>query len=104
MTTIAAARIRTLPLALALAALCLSGYIKNIATNALADALSGTGGSFGKDDDPKLVEDALPFALKTMESVLESQPEHRGLLTATSAAFTQYAYGFLRADADVLEA
>jgi hypothetical protein len=84
-------------------AACLSGCIKNIATGALADALSGTGGSFGRDDDPELIADALPFALKTMESLLPSQPEHKGLLAATAGGFTQYAYGFLLERADSLE-
>ena len=80
-----------------------TGCIKNIATNALADALSGTGGTYSKDDDPELIADALPFALKTMESVLEAQPEHRGLLAATSAGFTQYSYGFLKEEAEDIE-
>jgi hypothetical protein len=84
-------------------ALALGGCFRGAATGALADALSGTGGAYSRDDDPELVEDALPFALKTMESVIPEQPEHRGLLAATAGGFTQYAYGFLKEKADAIE-
>ena len=94
---------RFLAAVLALALTGLGAGCASIASNAVADALSGTGTSFGRDDDPELVEDALPFALKTMEAVSDSTPRHVGLLTAMTAAFTEYAYGFLRADAERLE-
>lgn len=90
-------------LALATALVLLtSGCFKSFATNLVADALSGPG-TLGHDDDPELVRDAAPFGLKTMESVLESQPEHVGLLTTLAAGFTQYGYAFVQQDADVLE-
>lgn len=87
---------------LALVVLASSGCIKSIATNALADALSGPG-NLGSDDDPELVRDAAPFGLKTMESVLDAQPEHVGLLTSLASGFTQYAYAFVQQDADAAE-
>jgi predicted anti-sigma-YlaC factor YlaD len=37
-----------------------------------------------------------------MESVLAEAPEHRGLLAATCAAFTQFSYAFVQQDADAL--
>jgi hypothetical protein len=89
-------------LLLALVALSASGCIKSIATNALANTLAGPG-NLGSDDDPELVRDAAPFGLKTMESVLEAQPEHVGLLTALTSGFTQYAYAFVQQDADAAE-
>lgn len=79
-----------------------TGCIKSMATGALADALSGPG-NLGSDDDPELVRDAAPFGLKTMESVLEAQPEHVGLLTSLASGFTQYAYAFVQQDADAAE-
>lgn len=85
---------------LALAALGSLAGCASIATGALADALSGSGGSFATDDDPELVGDAIPFALKTMESVLVEQPEHLGLLTALASGFAQYGYAFVEQDAD----
>ena len=53
--------------------------IKKIAVNSLGNALSNGSSTFAKDDDPELVGDAIPFALKTMESLLEISPRHRGL-------------------------
>lgn len=89
-------------LLIALVALASSGCIKSIATGAIADALSGPG-NLGSDDDPELVRDAAPFGLKTMESVLEAQPEHVGLLTSLASGFTQYGYAFVQQDADAAE-
>lgn len=67
-----------------------------------ADTLAGSGATYASDDDPELVEAALPFSLKLMESVLASTPGHRGLLAATCAGFTQYAYAFVQQEADVI--
>lgn len=83
-------------------ALLASGCIRSFATGVVADALSGPG-TLGTDDDPELVRDAAPFGLKTMESVLESQPRHVGLLTALASGFTQYGYAFVAQDADQFE-
>ena len=44
----------------------------------------------------------MPFALKLNESLLASVPKHAPLLLATCSAFTQYAYGFIETEADVL--
>ena len=74
----------------------------SLATGALADALSGSGGGLGRDDDPELVAAAAPFGLKTMESVLVSQPEHLGLLTALAGGFVQYAAAFVAMPADIV--
>ena len=76
--------------------------LERVATNRVADTLAASGTTFASDDDPELIEAALPFSLKLMESVLAEAPEHRGLLVATSAAFTQYAYAFVQQDADAL--
>ena len=64
---------------------------------------SGGGNVFTQDSDPELVRDALPFALKTYESLLAADPTNRDMALATSSAFVQYAIGFLAAEADVLE-
>ncbi len=85
-----------------LVALLSQGCVKQIAVNALADALSGPG-TLGTDDDPELVRDAAPFGLKTMESVFESAPEHVPLITSLTSGFTQYGYAFVTQDADEAE-
>jgi len=72
--------------------------------NRLGDALATSGSGFAADDDPELIRAAAPFSLKLMESLLQETPEHAGLLTATAAGFTEYAYAFVQEDADELEA
>ena len=76
--------------------------IRSIATGALADTFAAQGDAYGRDDDPELVREAVPFALKTMEQVLDAQPRHVGLLTALARGFTQYGYAFVQQDADQL--
>jgi len=88
-----------------LAIACATGCsAKRVAVGAVADALGGSGGgSFSSDEDPELVRDALPFGLKLYETLLESTPEHRGLLVATASGFASYAY-LLQDDASRMEA
>jgi predicted anti-sigma-YlaC factor YlaD len=77
--------------------------IKRIAVNKLGNALAGGGTTFASDDDPELVKAAVPFSLKLMESLLNENPRHEGLLLAACSGFTQYAYAFVQEDADELE-
>lgn len=74
--------------------------ISNKATKMVADTLSAGGTSMTSDNDPELVRDAVPFGLKTYESLLESLPNYVPLLRATCSGFTSYAYGYLATDAD----
>ena len=94
------------PKALSLAVLlaALAPGCRSMATGALADALSSSSGSYGQDDDPELIAAAVPFGLKTMEGVLAEKPDHRGLLTALAAGFTQYGYAFVEQEADTVAA
>jgi len=69
--------------------------IRSLAVNSLADALAESGPVYASDSDPDLVRQALPFALKTFESLLESAPENKDLLVSTCSGFTQYAYAFV---------
>ena len=77
--------------------------LKKTAVNKVGDALSGGGTTFASDDDPELIKAAVPFSLKLMESLLETSPNHRGLLFATSSGFTQYAFAFVQQEADEAE-
>src|SRR5436190_14859686 len=74
-----------------------------MAVNKLGDALAAGGTTFASDDDPELVKAAVPFSLKLMESLLEENPHHKGLLFATASGFTQYAYAFVQQEADESE-
>lgn len=86
-----------------LAAIALTGCsLRTMAVRTVADTLSQSGDTFSSDDDPELVRDAIPFALKTFESLLESLPEHQGLLIASCSGFTQYAYAFVQTEADLV--
>ena len=90
--------------ALALASFVLAGCsINRLAVNKLGDALAGGTSTYATDDDPELVGQALPFALKTIEGLLQSAPEHRGLLLAAASGFTQYSYAFVHSEADYVE-
>jgi len=92
-------------LALTFATLTSGGCsIKKVAITSLGDALAKGGSSYASDEDPELVRDAIPFGLKTVESLLTEAPRHRGLLLAAASGFTQYAYAFIQAEADFLEA
>jgi len=77
--------------------------IRKMAVNSLADALASGGDVFATDEDPQLVRDAVPFALKTYESLLVENPSHEDLLVATARGFTQYAYAFIQRDAELIE-
>jgi hypothetical protein len=76
---------------------------KRYALNSAADALSSTGegGAFARDDDPELVRDAVPFALKTMESLSDQLDDHVGLRLGMARGFTQYAYAFVQQPAEL---
>lgn len=80
-----------------------TGCIKSMAINSLGDALAKGGGTYARDDDPELVRDASAFGLKTIETLLDAEPEHLGLHLAATRNFTQYAFAFLQAEADYIE-
>jgi predicted anti-sigma-YlaC factor YlaD len=75
---------------------------KTYALRQVADAISftGEGSALARDDDPDLVRDAVPFALKTMESLADRLPDHLPLRLAMARGFTQYGYAFVQQDAD----
>lgn len=86
-----------------IAILLLAGCsIKYTVANIVGDTLAGSGGVYASDNDPELIREAIPFGLKTYESLLAVSPEHRGLLLATASGFTVYAY-MLQDDADRLD-
>jgi predicted anti-sigma-YlaC factor YlaD len=91
-------------LALLLGALMVSGCsLQRFAANRLGDALASGSSVYATDNDPELVGAALPFGLKTIESLLLQSPHHRGLLLAATSGFTQYSYAFVQTRADFAE-
>jgi predicted anti-sigma-YlaC factor YlaD len=72
--------------------------------NLIADALTGDGSSdvFTGDQDPQLVGDAIPFAIKMYESLLSANPDHQGLMLTTGSLFIMYANAFVQGPAEML--
>ena len=77
--------------------------IKRMAVNMSGNSVAEGGATFTSDDDPELVEAALPFSLKLMESLLAESPEHRALLTSLASGFARFAYAFVQMRGDEVE-
>ncbi len=78
--------------------------LKRMAVNSLAEALaSGEGTVYSGDDSPYLIKEATPFGLKLMETLLQEVPNNDKLLLALASGFTQYAFAFVKQDADEIE-
>src|SRR5262245_42969145 len=92
---------RSLGLLAAFAALAVlpACSIKKFATKSVANSLTSGPDVYGTDNDPELVREAVPFGLKTLESLLATLPKHEGLLLSACRGYTQYAVGFIAADA-----
>ncbi len=76
--------------------------IKRFVVKGVANSLTSGPDVYGTDDDPELVRDALPFGLKTMESLLAVIPDHEGLLLTLCKGFTEYSYAFVQSEGDLL--
>jgi tetratricopeptide (TPR) repeat protein len=90
---------------LALAAVLLpSCSINKLVINKVSGVLGGSGSGtvFLGDSDPQLVGDAIPFAIKLYETLLDKNPDHPGLIEATGSLFVMYANAFVQGPADML--
>ena len=78
--------------------------INAIATRAVARALSGGDepSVFVTDNDPELIADALPLALKIYDQLIVERPEDPELLLAGGSAYISYANAFLQTPAGML--
>lgn len=78
--------------------------IKKMAMRSVANAMTGEGSSsvFTGDNDPELIADALPFAIKMYETILTSVPNHKGLIIQTGSMYIMYANAFLYSPASML--
>src|SRR5688500_726249 len=77
--------------------------IKTAAVKSVASSLAQGGGTVTSHGDPELIAQAMPFALMLHESLLASVPNHGPLLTTTCSLYTQYAVGFVSAEAEALQ-
>jgi len=79
------------------------GMVNRMAVKSVADTLAEGGDTVTSHDDPDLIAGALPFALMLHESLLASVPTYEPLLTTTCGLYTQYAFGFVAAEAEALQ-
>ena len=79
--------------------------IENMAFKSIAGMLSApdSSGVFTSDDDPVLIGDALPLALKLYEMMLEKDPGNADLMAVTGKNFVMYSGAFVQMPADMLE-
>ncbi len=89
-----------LPLWIFLPACSIKKLAMNQVANALTDPTSST--VFSGDNDPELVGDALPFAIKLYESLMAANPAHHGLKLRTGSLYIMYANAFLQSPALML--
>lgn len=77
--------------------------LEKLAMKKVAGMLSGSSSAdvFSSDNDPDLVGDALPFAIKLYESLLSSLPDHAGLRLRTGSLYIMYANAFVQTPADM---
>lgn len=75
------------------------------AIRSVADMLSSPdgAGAITSDDDPQLIADALPLALKIYEILLAQDPENDELIIATGKNFAMYSGGFVLLPADMMD-
>ena len=92
------------PLSLLCVLLVASGAcsLRSMAVNAIVPTL-GNPAVYLSEEDPELVREALPFLLKTFESLLEASPHHPDALLFACKGFTLYANAFLQTDASAAE-
>ena len=76
--------------------------LRSLAINAMLPALYNPT-VYLSEEDPEMVRDALPFLLKTIESIHAADPERQDVMEYACNGFTMYANAFLQADADLAE-
>ncbi len=73
-----------------------------MAVNAIVPTLANPD-VYRSEEDPELVRESLPFLLKTIESILDAEPEQEEALVFACTGFTLYGNAFLQVDAEVAE-
>ena len=76
--------------------------LRTMAVNAIVPTLANPA-VYLSEEDPELVRDALPFLLKTIESILDTSPRQNEALVFACSGFTLYANAFVQIDADLAE-
>ena len=74
--------------------------LRSMAVNAIVPVLANPD-VYRSEEDPELVREALPFLLKTIESILDTSPRQHQALVFACTGFTLYGNAFLQVDADL---
>ena len=69
-------------------------------SNVLSSSSAGT--AFASDDDPELVGDALPFALKLYEILIDEIRDNPNIYLAAGSGYIMYANAYVQSPADML--
>ena len=90
-------------ISIAVAVMALAGCsLRTMAVNAVLPTLVNPA-VYLSEEDPELVRDSLPFLLKTIESIIDADPERQDVLLFANTGFVLYANAFLQADAAIAE-
>ena len=76
--------------------------LRSMAVNAIVPTLANPA-VYRSEEDPELVRDALPFLLKTIESILDTSPTQDQALVFACTGFTLYGNAFVQVDAELAE-
>ena len=76
--------------------------LRSMAVNAVVPTLANPA-VYLSEEDPEVARDALPFLLKTIESILDAEPDRQDALLFANTGFLLYASAFLQADAELAE-
>ena len=76
--------------------------VRTMAVNAVLPTLVNPA-VYLSEEDPEIVRAALPFLLKTIESIIEADPERQDVLLFANTGFALYASAFLQGDAALAE-
>lgn len=77
--------------------------VSNLAMKKISESLSNQNSTvFTGDDDPELVQDALPFTMKFYETILEKDSTNPELYLTTGKLFCLYAQAFVLFPSDTL--
>ncbi len=81
------------------------GSIQKSAIGSIADMLASPdgAGAFTSDDDPQLIADALPLALKIYEILMGLDEENADLVAVTGQNFILYSAAFVQMPADMTD-
>lgn len=76
--------------------------LRTMAVNAVLPTLVNPA-VYLSEEDPEVARAALPFLLKTIESIIDADPDRQDVLLFANTGFVLYANAFLQADAAIAE-